>query len=122
MNAKTLARIDLAEGRRRPQGRFFVQARLPSDGTAHPYGQWSLGVIPFGTVGEQALLAHVDFVAPEAPRAELLRGLELELFRGRERVGSATILVAAPALGLDRDFLAGLSEPPRVEEDLGEAA
>lgn len=116
MNLETIASIDLVGGVRAPRDRFFVQAKLPGDGQEHPYGQWSLAVVPLGFVGEAGMIASIDFVAPDAPREKLIRGLKLDLFRGTSRVGSAVVMHAAPAGGRDRDFLSTVHEPPRHAE------
>lgn len=114
MKLSTVALIEFELApQKRPTGRFFVQARLPSDGPMHPYGQWSLGVVPVGRVGDLGLIAKIDFVAPDAPRDQLRTGVVLELFRGTERVGRARIADAPAAHGADRDFLWSAVEPPR---------
>lgn len=71
-----------------PTGRFFVQARLQSDDEKYPYGQWSLGVVPLGSVGKR-MIAYIGFISPDAPK--LFPDLEIQLFWGTTLVGTATV-------------------------------
>lgn len=84
--ADAIALIDFTF--RCPPGRFFVQARLQSEDEKYPYGQWSLRVVPFGSVGKR-MIAYIGFISPDAPK--LFPDIEMQLFRGATLVGTATV-------------------------------
>lgn len=116
MSRQTTAeiRFSLPVGKR-PTGRFFAHGKLPSDGSKHPFGQWSVVIEPvFESDQADVIMAFVAFVVPDAPHEELKRGTRLELFYGPNRVGTALITTAQSVdkdgLPSDRDFLAGQKE------------
>lgn len=96
MITNTLASITLI-GIEPILSRFFVQAQLPHEVLAHPYGQWSLAITPIRVVNSR-VLAFVEFVAPDAPHSFLNNGVELQLYRGITHVGFATICDVMPEI------------------------
>ena len=102
----------------RPRGRFLAQARLPSDGAEHPYGQWDMLVEPVLEIDSgsaEPVPALMTLVSDEAPRDRVRRGARIELFRGATHIATAVVtssLQAKDVDGLppDPDFL-----PPREQ-------
>lgn len=98
---------------KRPRGRFLAQAKLPTDASGNPYGQWDLVVEPVAESDveqPEAFIAFVGFLSPEAPAEALKRGARIELFNGPSAVGTALIHASRSAprdesARLDRDFL-----------------